>query len=148
MIAGGSMGTASWTWAIVKACRALRELVDVEHEGLVPADGLSAHAATADDIAAQPDQARYSFGAQFAEARVDVDTGEVRVPRLLGVFAAGRIVNATLARSHLVGGMTMGLSMALHEESPMDPEFGDYAYHDFASYHIAANADVLDIDAV
>ena len=42
---------------------------------------------TGDAIDALPDHARYSFGAQFAEVRVDADTGEVRVPRLLGVFA-------------------------------------------------------------
>ena len=53
-------------------------------------------------------------------SRVDTVTGEVRVPRLLGVFAAGRILNPRTARSQLIGGMTMGLSMALHEESVMD----------------------------
>jgi xanthine dehydrogenase YagR molybdenum-binding subunit len=147
MIAGGSMGTASWSWAVVKACRALREQVRAR-DGHVPAGGLAAHAATAADIDALPDHARYSFGAQFAEVRVDAGTGEVRVPRLLGVFAAGRIVSPAQARSQLVGGMTMGLSMALHEESAMDPEFGDYPNHDLAGYHIAAHADVQDIDAV
>jgi xanthine dehydrogenase YagR molybdenum-binding subunit len=70
------------------------------------------------------------------------------VPRLLGVFAAGRIVNPVTARSQLIGGMTMGLSMALFEESTLDPEFGDFPNHDLASYHIAACADVGDIDAV
>ena len=89
MIAGGSMGTASWSWAVVKACLALRETIDVEHHGVVPPGGLSADASTERDIEALADYARYSFGAQFAEVRVDVDTGEVRVPRLLGVFAAG-----------------------------------------------------------
>lgn len=148
MIAGGSMGTASWSWAIVKACRALRERIDVEHGGVVPPGGLSADAATQADIQALADYARYAFGAQFAEVRVDVDTGEVRVPRMLGVFAAGRIVNARTARSQLLGGMTMGLSMALHEESVLDPEFGDFPNHDLASYHVAACADVLDVDAV
>ena len=63
------------------------------------------------------------------------------------VFAAGRIVSPVQARSQLIGGMTMGLSMALHEESAMDPEFGDYPNHDLAGYHIAAHADVQDIDA-
>jgi xanthine dehydrogenase YagR molybdenum-binding subunit len=52
-----------------------------------------------------------------------------------------------MARSQFIGGMTMGLSMALHEESMIDPQFGDYPNHDLASYHIAANADVGDIDA-
>jgi xanthine dehydrogenase YagR molybdenum-binding subunit len=44
--------------------------------------------------------------------------------------------------------MTMGLSMALHEESVVDPRFGHVVNHDFANYHIAANADVKDIEAV
>jgi xanthine dehydrogenase YagR molybdenum-binding subunit len=147
MIAGGSMGTASWSWAVVKACGELRAQIRAR-DGAVPAGGLTAVADTAADIEALPDHARYSFGAQFAEARVDRDTGEVRVPRLLGVFAAGRIVAPAQARSQLIGGMTMGLSMALHEESAMDPEFGDYPNHDLAGYHIAAHADVQDIDAV
>jgi xanthine dehydrogenase YagR molybdenum-binding subunit len=147
MIAGGSMGTASWTWAVVKACRALRDQVRAR-DGAVPPGGLSAHADTTADIGSLPARARYAFGAQFAEVQVDADTGEVRVPRLLGVFAAGRIVSPAQARSQLIGGMTMGLSMALHEESAMDPRFGDYPNHDLAGYHIAAHADVQDIDAV
>ena len=90
----------------------------------------------------QRDYAMHAFGAQFAEVRVNADTGEVRVPRLLGVFAAGRIINPSLARSQFLGGMTMGLSMALHEQSVVDPRFGHVVNHDFADYHIAANADV------
>jgi xanthine dehydrogenase YagR molybdenum-binding subunit len=93
-------------------------------------------------------RARAATGAQFCEVRVDPDTGEVRVRRLLGVFAAGRIVNPKTARSQLIGGMTMGLSMALHEESLMDARRGDYVNHDLAAYHLAACADVLDVDAV
>jgi xanthine dehydrogenase YagR molybdenum-binding subunit len=144
IIAGGSMGMASWSWAVVKACRQLRAGID-EHGG-VPADGLVARVDTADDIAAQANLARHAFGAQFAEVRVDVDTGEIRVPRLLGVFAVGRVVNAKTARSQLVGGMTWGLSMALFEESLMDVQFGDYLNHDLAGYHIPAHADVQAID--
>ena len=75
------------------------------------------------------------------------DTGEIRVPRMLGVFDAGRIINPKLARSQFIGGMTMGLSMALHEHSVIDPQFGHVVNHDFAEYHIPVNADVLDIDA-
>jgi xanthine dehydrogenase YagR molybdenum-binding subunit len=90
--------------------------------------------------------ARHSFGAQFVEVHVDTTSGEIRVPRMVGVFAAGRIVNAATARSQFIGGMTMGLSMALHEDGLMDAEYGDYANHDLATYHVAANADVGDID--
>jgi xanthine dehydrogenase YagR molybdenum-binding subunit len=139
--AGGSMGTSSWGSAIVEAARALRRRIDT--------DGLPAEASG--EVGSNPEAERYSmhsFGAQFAEVRVDADTGEVRVPRLLGVFAVGRIINPHTGRSQLIGGMTMGLSMALHEEAVIDPQFGHYANHDFAEYHIAVNADVEELDAV
>jgi xanthine dehydrogenase YagR molybdenum-binding subunit len=68
------------------------------------------------------------------------------VPRVVGVFDVGRIVNPKTARSQLIGGITMGVSMALFEESVMDTRFGDYVDHDFASYHIATNADIGEID--
>lgn len=141
MIAGGSMGTASWSWAVVKACRALRERTTG-----APTDDVTVRVDTAEDIQAQADLARHGFGAQFAEVRVDVATGEVRVSRLLGVFATGRIVNATTARSQFIGGMTMGLGMALLEEAVMDSAFGDYVNHDLASYHVPVNADVPRIE--
>jgi xanthine dehydrogenase YagR molybdenum-binding subunit len=67
--------------------------------------------------------AMHSFGAQFAEVRVHAETGEVRVPRLLGVFSVGRIINPKTGRSQLLGGMTMGLSMALYEHSVLDRRF-------------------------
>jgi xanthine dehydrogenase YagR molybdenum-binding subunit len=58
------------------------------------------------------------------------------------------VINPHTGRSQLIGGMTMGLSMALHEEAVIDPQFGHYANHDFAEYHIAVNADVEELDAV
>jgi xanthine dehydrogenase YagR molybdenum-binding subunit len=144
-LAGGSAGTVSWGWAIVEAARKLRVRLRDEFGGVVPPDGLEATGA----FDANPEAQRFSmhaFGAQFAEVRIDADTGEVRVPRLLGVFAVGRVMNAKTARSQLLGGMTWGLSMALHEASVLDPRFGDYVNHDFAEYHIATNADVGTVD--
>ena len=61
---------------------------------------------------------------------------------MLAVFAAGKIMNPKLARSQLIGSMIWGMSMALHEESVLDREFGDYLNHDLAQYHIPVNADV------
>jgi xanthine dehydrogenase YagR molybdenum-binding subunit len=136
-LAGGSMGTASWGTAVVRACERLRA------EG-----GTEAFADTTEEIEGAEPLSRHAFGAQFAEVHVDADTGEVRVPRLLGVFAVGRVMNPKTARSQFLGGMTMGLSMALHEESVIDREFGDYLNSDLAGYHIAAHADVGDIEAV
>jgi xanthine dehydrogenase YagR molybdenum-binding subunit len=146
MLAGGSMGTASWGSAVVKACEALRARLGGLDE--VPAEGVEARADTREDVEADEPVSRHAFGAQFAEVRVDVDSGEVRVPRMLGVFAVGRVLNPLTARSQLIGGMTMGISMALHEESVMDVEFGDYLNHDFAQYHVSACADIRDLEAI
>ncbi|MDX3232214.1 xanthine dehydrogenase family protein molybdopterin-binding subunit [Streptomyces sp. ME19-01-6] len=144
--AGGSMGTSSWGWAVHKACRALLEEVR-GYAGVVPDGGLEVVADTTEDVQTRAELSRHTFGAQFAQVRVDGDTGEIRVDRMLGVFAAGRILNPTTARSQFLGAMTMGLSMALLEVGEVDPVFGDFANHDFAGYHIAANADVPKLEA-
>ncbi|MGN6415028.1 xanthine dehydrogenase family protein molybdopterin-binding subunit [Flexivirga sp.] len=141
-VEGGSSGISSWGSTIVAAAEEFR----AQH-GDSPSEGASAEAETPENPAAE-EFAPHSFGAQFAEVRVHQDTGEVRVPRMLGVFSVGRIINPRTARSQLVGGMTMGLSMALFEHSVMDPRFGHIVNHDFAEYHIAAHADVADIEAV
>ncbi|RCW46209.1 xanthine dehydrogenase molybdenum binding subunit apoprotein [Halopolyspora algeriensis] len=144
--AGGSSGINSWGSPIVAAARTLRARLD-EHGGTVPAEGVEATEGMPDNPHTSQ-YAMHSFGAQFAEVWVNADTGEVSVPRLLGIFAAGRIINARTGRSQLLGGMTMGLSMALHEESVLDPRFGHVVNHDLAEYHIATNADVgsLEVD--
>ena len=110
-----------------------------------PRSATRSEAGTPDNPATQ-NYSMHAFGAYFVEARVDADTGEVRVPRMTGVFAVGRVINAKTARSQFIGGMTMGLSMALHEESLLDPRFGHVVNHDFAEYHIPTNADVGEID--
>jgi xanthine dehydrogenase YagR molybdenum-binding subunit len=140
-VAGGSSGTSTWGSAIVVAARAFRGKF-----GASPSDGDEV-TGDVDQAAKDDEHAAYAFGAQFAEARVHADTAEIRVPRLLGVFAAGRIINPRTARSQFVGGMTMGLSMALHETSVMDPRLGQVVNHDLAEYHIAANADVTSVEA-
>jgi xanthine dehydrogenase YagR molybdenum-binding subunit len=135
-VAGGSSGTSSWGWAVTRACAAL-----------VSGSTNEAFYDTSDDVAATPTEGRHAFGAHFAEVRVDADTGEVRVSRLFGMYAAGRIINPRTARSQFIGGMTMGMGMALHEEGVLDPAMGEWVNHDLAEYHIPAHADVEWIDA-
>jgi xanthine dehydrogenase YagR molybdenum-binding subunit len=139
--AGGSRGTTSWTWAISEAAARLRDrLAD-------PARPVSASADTTELLGELPAMERHSYSAVFAEVSVDPATGEVRVRRLLGMFAVGRVVNPLLARSQVIGGMIGGLSMALHEEGLRDPVSGRQVNGDFAGYHIAAHADVPDVEA-
>ena len=140
-VAGGSSGTNTWGSAITVAAREFRGKF-----GTDPREGDQA-SGDVDQASTDSDHAAYAFGAQFAEVRVHADTGEVRVPRLIGVFAAGRIINPRTARSQLIGGMTMGLSMALHENSVFDTRIGQVANHDLGEYHITVNADVGEMAA-
>ncbi len=140
-VAGGSSGTNTWGSALVVAAREFRTKF-----GHAPADGDEA-SGDVDQASTDEDHSAYAFGAQFAEVRVHADTGEIRVPRLYGVFGAGRIINPRTARSQFLGGMTMGLSMALHENSVWDDRIGQVAKHDLAEYHVSVNADVGDMQA-
>jgi xanthine dehydrogenase YagR molybdenum-binding subunit len=98
-----------------------------------------------------PNYANFSiatYGAHFAEVRVDADTAEIRVSRMLGVFAPGRILNAKTARSQLIGGMTFGMGMALLEGTVPDPRTGAFVNTDLAEYLVPVHADIADIDAI
>ena len=89
-----------------------------------------------------------SYGAHFAEVGVNSVTGEIRLRRMLGVFTAGRILNAKTARSQAIGGMTFGVGAALMEAAVIDKRYGYFVNHDLAEYHVVVHADVPAIDAV
>ena len=91
---------------------------------------------------------RYAFGAEFVEVRVHRLTREIRVPRAVGAFAAGRIVNPRTAHSQLMGGMIWGISSALHEETEIDTRFARYTNTNLADYLVPVNADVPQIDVI
>jgi xanthine dehydrogenase YagR molybdenum-binding subunit len=166
---GGSFGAGSSGSALFEACNSLREklarmagmdpetvrfadgsIASGEHSvqladlvgGGVEADGEIRPGRTAKEFSQQ------SYGAHFAEVGVDHDTGEVRLRRMLGVFTAGRVLNAKTARSQAIGGMVFGLGAALHEEMTLDPRFGFYVNHDLAEYHVPVHADIPAIEAV
>lgn len=86
-----------------------------------------------------------TFGAQFVEVAVDPAMGLVRVRRMLGAFAPGRVLNPRLARSQLMGGMLWGLGQALLEGNRMDARTGRWAAGDLAEYLVPVNADAPDV---
>ncbi len=92
--------------------------------------------------------AQAAFGAHFAEVGVDALTGETRVRRMGGVFAAGRILNPKAARSQVIGAMAMGVGAALMEELVVDKRFGFFVNHDLAEYHVPVHADIPHQDVV
>jgi xanthine dehydrogenase YagR molybdenum-binding subunit len=103
---------------------------------------------SAADPVAQSNDAMHAHGAVFAEVKVDPDLGQMRVTRVVGAFAAGRIINPRMVRSQLYGGMIWGVSFALHEQAVMDPRSGRPMNPDLGEYHIPVNADVPSLEAI
>jgi xanthine dehydrogenase YagR molybdenum-binding subunit len=166
---GGSWGAGSSGSALFEACNSLRQK-------LASAAGMNPSAARfADGCISSGEQSRkltelagagmdadgeirpgrnnkdfsqQSYGAHFAEVGVDMDTGEVRVRRMLGVFTAGRVLNTKTARSQAIGGMVFGVGAALHEGITLDPRFGYFVNRDLAEYLVPVHADIPAVDAI
>jgi xanthine dehydrogenase YagR molybdenum-binding subunit len=166
---GGSFGAASAGSGLYDACTNLREKLarrmGVKAGDAVFADGkLTAGNRTetlgmlAGTVGLQADGeikpgdmakrfSQQAYGAHFAEVAVDMDTGEIRLRRMLGVFAAGRILNLKTATSQATGAMIWGVGNALHEEAVVDPRHGFFVNHDLAEYHVPSHADIPAVEA-
>ncbi|WP_312608349.1 xanthine dehydrogenase family protein molybdopterin-binding subunit [Agrobacterium pusense] len=176
IVAGGSATTASVAPAIMAACDAIRRRLGIENgtpEEVMPAmeaSGAGAIEEFAESRApgmppeairdlyrgkAGPnggvhmaDRVQFALGAQFVEVRVHALTGEIRVPRAVGAFAAGRIISPRTAHGQLIGGMIWGIASALHEQTEIDPRNGSYINANLADYLLPVNADIIDVQAL
>jgi xanthine dehydrogenase YagR molybdenum-binding subunit len=145
-VSGGSTTVASVAPAVLAACQAAREkkeaaLREGRNNEVIEAGG---HAEESEEE--KKSLAVRSFGAVFCEVRVDEDLGTIRVPRIVAAYSVGRLMNAKLARSQLIGGLVWGVSMALHEESYLDTRNGRIVNANLAEYHVPVNADIGTID--
>jgi xanthine dehydrogenase YagR molybdenum-binding subunit len=143
---GASFGASNTCTAVHRACLALREKLPSG----TPTEDVSAEGEIL-GMWEDPNYTNFSiraYGAHFAEVGVDVDTAEVRLRRMLGVYSVGRVLNAKTARSQLIGGMTFGVSMALLEEGVVDSRTGAFVTHDLATYLVPVNVDIPQIEAI
>jgi xanthine dehydrogenase YagR molybdenum-binding subunit len=175
-VAGGSISTASVCTVVAQACDSLRARLG--QEGKPAADvaaamkdrGMGAfedyaesipHGVAKDGVqalykgAAMPmggarlkDRIQFAFGAQFVEVRIHARTREIRVPRMVGAFASGRILNPRTAHSQYMGGMIWGVGSAIHEQTAIDPRASRYVNANLADYMIPVNADVGEVHVI
>ena len=94
------------------------------------------------------DKIAYAFGAEFVEVRINKWTHEIGVPRLVGAFAAGHIINPRTARSQLMGGLIWGMSSALHEATELDERYARYVNDNLADYLVPVNADAVSVEVI
>jgi xanthine dehydrogenase YagR molybdenum-binding subunit len=88
----------------------------------------------------------HAFGAVFVEVTVDEDLGEIRVPRVVGVYGVGKLMNEKTGYSQLMGGIVWGIGLALFEETMIDKRAGRAVNGNLAEYHVPTNADIQAID--
>jgi xanthine dehydrogenase YagR molybdenum-binding subunit len=175
-VAGGSNSTASVCNVVAKACMDIRArlgmaeantepvtaamkragggAIEAYAENIphgVPADGAKAMYKGKGKLAGGAklkDRIQFAFGAHFIEVRVHSQTREIRVPRVVSAFAAGRIMNPKTAKSQLMGGQIWGISAALHEATEIDMRAARYTNDDLAEYLIPVNADIGTIETI
>jgi xanthine dehydrogenase YagR molybdenum-binding subunit len=111
-------------------------------------DSVEAKGQGAGEPASRKAYAMHAHGAVYAEVKVDPDLGQIRVTRLVGAFAAGRVVNPRLVRSQYYGGMIWGVSLALHEHATLDARSGRVMNNNLAEYHVPVNADIPSVEAI
>ena len=142
-VAGGSQSTASVMPPLVNACGQLKRLTGGNVAGAKA--GLEAVGSSAGEYDEEK-HSFHSFGAQFCEVRYDEDLARLRVTRFTGVYDCGRILNPKTARSQMIGGIIMGLGMALMEETLRDPRSGAIVTNNLADYRVPVNADIPPIE--
>lgn len=112
--------------------------------GRLPAEGVSATGVRAENHT--DGWKRFTAGAQFAEVEVDVETGMVRVKKVVAVHDCGLVVNALTAESQVHGGIIQGISYALYENRILDQATGRMVNPNVEQYKIAGSLDVPEID--
>ncbi len=164
---GGSMGAASSGSAVALAAGNIAETLarkmDVSRDALTLQDGhakAGGRTVSITELIDAPIEAighiepgkmeekydQASYGTHFVEVGVNAVTGETRVRRITGVFAAGRILDPVTARSQLIGGIIWGVGGALTEAGETDTRYGNFVNHDLAEYHVPVHADIPAID--
>jgi xanthine dehydrogenase YagR molybdenum-binding subunit len=155
---GGSITLVSVGNAVVATCTALRKRVTElaggggaapeDWPGLLQRHGVQELRASG-DAKPEPAAEKYSssgFGAVFVEVRVDAEFGTIRVPRIVGAYDVGVVVNPKLARSQCIGGMVGGLGMALLERAEWDSRIGRVMNANLAEYLLPVCADIRELD--
>ncbi len=152
---GGSLTMASVGSAVQAACaearrRALAEgpkATDADLAEVMRRPGRPVEATVQYDLGPESDRySMHAFGAVFAQVVVDPELGMVRVARIVGAYGAGRIVNPKMARSQAMGGMVMGIGMALLEQTAVDRRTGRVVNGSIAEYLVPVHADVGELD--
>ena len=83
------------------------------------------------------------FAAQFCEVEVNIRTGEVRILRFLSANDSGRVMNDLTYESQVIGGITMGIGLAMTEARILDGnQTGKILSRNWHDYKIPTASDV------
>jgi xanthine dehydrogenase YagR molybdenum-binding subunit len=81
---------------------------------------------------------------QFAEVEVDVETGVIRVLKMVGVSNCGIPINPLTAASQLIGAQIQGASWALFEHRTLDRNVGTMVNPNLEAYKLLGPSDMFE----
>ena len=80
----------------------------------------------------------------LVETSLDLIRGQIAS----GTYDIGTLINQKTGTNQLIGGVVWGVSMALHEQTLIDPTYGRTVNENLAEYHVPVNADARDIEVI
>jgi xanthine dehydrogenase YagR molybdenum-binding subunit len=83
-----------------------------------------------------------TFGVQYAQVEVNLETGKIRIHKIAAVHESGRIINPLVARSQIEGGIIQGIGFALFEQRWLDPRTGALLTGDLDNYKLPTIEDI------
>jgi xanthine dehydrogenase YagR molybdenum-binding subunit len=89
-----------------------------------------------------------SFGAQFAEVEVDVETGHVQVLKLAAAHDSGRPINRKTFENQVEGGAIQGICFALYGERVLDGETGRMVNPNLHDYRLPTMSEIPDFESI
>jgi xanthine dehydrogenase YagR molybdenum-binding subunit len=140
----GSRTTIMTGYAVVEAARDLKK--QIAEKGMPAGDAVLIASATPSPTL--QGKVRNTFGAHFVEVEVDTELGRVKVLKYVAVHDCGRIINPLTASSQIVGGATMGIGMALHEDLRYDRRSGTPLTAGYYGARVATHMDAPTIDVI
>ncbi len=87
--------------------------------------------------------ASYAFATHVAEVEVDMETGMVRVTKLVAVHDVGKVINPLLIDGQVHGGVSLGLGYCLSED--LKVQAGEVMNPNFTNYHIMTAPEMPEI---
>jgi aerobic carbon-monoxide dehydrogenase large subunit len=140
-----SRGTAIGGSAVVAACEQLHSQMQlqIKANASVEGGGVVKQPITV-EVKYHADGEAWASGCVICQVRINVQTGELKIDKLVWVDDAGQVINPTLVKGQMMGGLAQGLGQALMERLSYD-SWGQLVTGSFMDYAMPRASDIPEV---